>query len=191
MVKRAAAMMWMAAVGLGLGAEAMAQGRSPLEIRDIRLDDKLSSPEYEVNRITTQPGRKKWFEATVFYETEPEWIDELEFSYYFLVKTENREEPFIVFSGTVTYIDVPEGRHMATAYLHPHTVLRYGEVERVGVEVKFRGRLVARRSEPEAGGQAWWERLPPRAGYVLNRKQTPFAFINVDDYEAIKTETAR
>jgi hypothetical protein len=55
----------------------------------------------------------------------------------------------------------------------------------VGLVITSQGRVLAMESNPSSQ-ERWWERATPRAGFVLNRMQTPFAMINFDDYESIK-----
>ena len=89
----------------------------------------------------------------------------------------------------MTYVNIQKGKHKSDMYLHPSTIARYGDVQRVGVVISSQGRVLAMESLP-ANNQRWWEQLTPLDGYVLNRMQTPFAMIYFDDYEAIKPSTA-
>lgn len=144
---------------------------------------KVRTPEYRITTGTMQGRSREWYQITAEYDTAPEWVDEMTFQFYVLVKGHSKHT---LFRGDVTYVNIERGnRHKSVMYLHPSTVARYGEVERVAVLIMHEGRLVAMESEPSSA-QRWWEQLTPVSGYVLNRMQTPFAMINFDDYEAIK-----
>ena len=162
-----------------------AAGERPLEIRDIS-GMKVLTPEYTLKKGQVSAQTRNWFQITTQYDTKPEWLDEVDFTYYVLVKNKDpKGPPQILYRGNVTYVNVEKGKHKSDMYLHPSTLARFGDVQAVGVEVKVQGRIVARESKPSSN-QAWWEQLAPREGVLLNRMQTPFAMLNFDDYEMIK-----
>jgi hypothetical protein len=150
---------------------------------------KLPTPEYEVKRVSLQGAQtKQWFQITVKYQTAPEWMDELNFKYYALVKNKEAaagQAPYICFSGDVAYVNVEKGSHESDIYVHPSTLKRFGDVEAVAVQVFYKGQLVGMEMDPPSS-QRWWEQVAPQPGYLLNRMETPFAMINFDNYEAIK-----
>ena len=132
---------------------------------------------------------------TTEYSTAPEWMDELEFRYYALVQSKKGKKEYTLLRGDVTYVNIERNagggpRHKSVVYLHPTTLARYGEVERLAVLIYYQGRLIGIESEPSTK-QRWWEQLTPKSGYVLNRLESPFAMINYDDYEAIKAKSDR
>ncbi len=45
-------------------------------------------------------------------------------------------------------------------------------------------------TESTAQTANWWDRFPPIDGVLLNRAQTPFAFVDYDLYEQIKPAAA-
>lgn len=129
-----------------------------------------------------------WWRVVVDYETAPEWIDELEFTYYVYMKDQSNKGAEVMFRGTVTYINVPKGRHLSDMFLHPNVLARLGRVEQVAVVVKAKGAMVA--TESTAQTPNWWDRFSPVDGVLLNRAQTPFAFIEFDSFDAIKPAAA-
>jgi hypothetical protein len=153
---------------------------------------KAKTPEYQAKYVTAQQRSRDWFKVEVIYDTEPEWLDEVSLTYYVVVKAKQpiagRSSLYTLFKGDVTYINVEKGRHKSDMYLHPSTLARLGDVERVATVVSTGGRVVVMEGVPSLSGAnpRWWEQLPPQEGYLLNRTQTPFAMINFDDYEAIK-----
>jgi hypothetical protein len=95
---------------------------------------------------------------------------------------------YTMFSATVTYVDVSKGkRHMSTMFLRPATVERYGAVEWAGVKVYIKGKdtPVAMAQMPD-DPRPWTVSYPTREGVLLNRDQTPFAQVAIDNYETIK-----
>ncbi len=178
-------------ISISFSTDLLAQGGTPLRIRDISSDE-LPTPDYQVRRVSLGSGEtKRWTLIEVEYETAPEWIDQVDFRYYALVENDEGEgrDRFILFRGEVSNVNVARGRHTSVMYLHPSTIERYSDVERVAVEVRVAGRLVATDSDPSADSR-WWEQLSPTDGYLLNRLETPFAMLNFDNYEALKAGSA-
>ena len=129
-----------------------------------------------------------WWRVVVDFETAPDWLDELEFTYYVYMKDQSNKGAEVMFRGAVTYVNVPKGRHQSDMFLHPSTMSRMGRVEFVAVIVKHRGAVVA--TESTATTPNWWERFSPTDGVLLNRSQTPFAFVDYDSFNAIKPAAA-
>lgn len=151
---------------------------------------KVKTPDYQVKPAQPTQRMREWYKVELVYETEPEWMDEVSITYYVVVKAKQPQpgrSAFTLFKGDVTYINIEKGRHKSDIYLHPSTLARFGDVERVAALVNTGGRLVAMDGLPSGSTSSrWWEQLAPQEGYLLNRMQTPFAMINFDDYEAIK-----
>jgi len=161
--------------------------RSPLNIRKVD-GGKLATPVFAVKGNQSSTGKaKEWFQIYAEYDTEVEWVDELNFTFYVLVKGKARGAPAqTLFKGETTYIHVPAGnKHIADMYIHPNIIARFGDVERVAVEVRQGGRVLERGGKPPPS-EPWWERLAPVEGVLLNRNETPWALVNSDDYEIIK-----
>ena len=172
-------------------ADAQAPGApsTPLLIR--KVDAKpVNSPEYQIRNYPLTPRGVRWLQVIVDYDTAPEWVDEATFTYYVLLKAKRAEagrSPFTLFKGEVTNVNIARGKHKGDIYMHPSTLARFGDIERVAVMVNVGGRMVALDGQPSGTAQQrWWEQLAPMEGYLLNRMQTPFAMVNFDDYEAIK-----
>jgi hypothetical protein len=157
-----------------------------LKIDKVSLS-KQPTPEYEVKRISVSGSKtRQWLQIAVKYQTAPDWIDELNFRYYALVKVKQPapgQPAYVCFSGAVDYVNIAKGSHEADIYLHPSTLARFGDVEQVAVQVFAKGQLVG--MEP-ANPVRFWEQLPPQSGFLLNRMETPFAMVAFDNYEAMK-----
>ncbi len=164
------------------------QERDVLRIRRVE-GDLVRAPQYQVTGGTRTQRQRQWLQVRTEFETAPEWIDEITFTYYIVLR--NRRPPegeaeYNLFRGESTYVNVARTRTgQSTVFLHPSTVERYGDLERVGVVVSSQGRVLGMASNPSSD-QRWWEQLPPRSGFVLTRMQTPFAMVNFDDFEAVK-----
>jgi len=156
----------------------------------------VKTPEYNTSVSRGKAPAGNWAQILVTFETTPEWINELVFQYYVLCynKTSERDpgrKEYTLFKGAVTHRDVPRGKSRQTAmYLRPNTLARYGNVVAVAVEVLYNGEVVDLKSE-EGGAKIpkdWWKspELTVKDGYLFNRQETPFAFVNPDDFEAVK-----
>ena len=162
-----------------------------VRIKKIVPNGKVPTPEYKLLTGQVMSQKRNWFQVVVDYETAPEWMDDLTFTYYIVTEGKTAGSKFTLFRGDVTYVNIAKGRHRSDMYLHPSTLERYGVVQRVGVVISSQGRVLAMDSLPASGGTRWWEKLTPLDGFVLNRMQTPFAMIYFDDYEAIKPTVAK
>lgn len=136
---------------------------------------------------------REWVEMTVQYDTDPEWLDEVAFTFYALLKNRATGD-YSLLKGVVTYMDVARGRaHQGVAYIRPNALARLGDVVGVAVEAQVKGEVVSSYSEGKLGPnvklpQDWWlnPKLAPKEGYIVDKSRTPFALVNFDDYEATK-----
>ncbi len=171
--------------------------RTVLRIKDMAKPGKeslVASPEID-GRVKSS-GRtvrnRRWAALEVFYETAPEWIDEISISFYVLCQNAKTKE-YHFFQTAVSYLDIEKGNHVATAMLPPSAVARYGEPISYGVEISVAGEKVAMKSA-DIGGEAWWaasldklgDRVTRHAGYLKDRSLTPFGVTHVDEYEAVR-----
>jgi hypothetical protein len=163
-----------------------AGGRNPVSLRKVD-GKKETTPVYAVKGAGASGRSKEWFRVFAEYDTDAKWLDEVSFTFYVLVKGKTPDvPPFTLFKGETSYIHVPEGKkHEADMFLHPNVLARYGDIERVAVEVRIGGRVVGRDGKPTPTS-AWWEQFAPNEGSLLNRGQTPFALVDYDNYEIIK-----
>lgn len=161
----------------------------PLLVRKIS-GSKVETPQYQIRKSQFVGVTRQWFQIIVDYDTAPNWLDEATFTYYVAMLNKNPEpgaNPRTFFKGEVSYINIARGKHRSDIYLHPSTVARFGDIERMAVIVTVGGRVVALDGIPSnTAQQRWWEQVAPQGGYLLNRSETPFAMLNFDDYEAVK-----
>lgn len=157
------------------------------QIKRIELKKDLATPQYQLSQNQMQGRQRKWAGISTEYDTDALWTDELTFTYYVLVRGKSVGAPKeSLFRGKVSYINIERGRgHKSDVYLHPSTLSRFGDIEKIAVLVEANGKLVAGDALPKTN-QRWWEQYTPVDGMLLNRMQTPFAMIGFDDYEAVK-----
>jgi len=192
------------------GLEAAAQtapaaGKAPiLAIRDlsgIRTRDRANTPVYGGSMAGSSAVPREWGVIRVEYDSYPEWIDALTIEYHVLsLKTEKGQRLYSYYKRTVRYRDIARGRkHSAVVYLMPPALLRYGDPVAVTVEFTYGGELVATQGEMEASmkktlPEDWHKKkevlnsaaVTARHDYLINREDSPFAFVNMDDYEFIE-----
>lgn len=167
----------------------------------------VNTPSYG---ISDEPGIAKtgkapeWRRINVEYHTTPEWINELKIDFIVVLKSERKAgQPvpmYSVYKKSVTYIDVEADRkHFASVFLHPNAEKRYGTTVAAAVILSADGVVIEEygevaSSERKSFGDNWWKNprimesdvMIPRAGYLLNKKESPFIFMNIDSYEVIK-----
>ena len=185
------AAIWLAAgTALAQTASAAAAGGSDvLRIRKMAPVPGTKTPVFRTATASQASAKQPdWWRWMVEFETAPDWVDELEFTYYVYMKDQSNKGAEVMFRGTVTYVNVAKGRHYSDMFLHPNTIARLGLVKQIAVVVKARGAVVA--TESTATKANWWDGFSPVDGVLINRAQTPFAFIDYDLYEAIKPAAA-
>ena len=191
-------------IGFVFAGAAFAQERrasaTKLKIRKLNGLGTRSLVDTPVFRNNASQGTKrgaKWHQVSVVYDTAPEWIDELTVEFHVLAVTDDpktRKKVFTLYKLLVKYSDVAQGRgHVATAFLRPTAVTRYGNPIAVATIFSIGGKVVGEESQTtENLPQKWWssqrvlDRVTVRKGYLLNRSQSPWALVDYDAYEVIK-----
>jgi hypothetical protein len=156
------------------------------------------TPEYDV-RVKgaggSNQGKGEWLEVRAEFDTAPRWVNEVTFKYYVLMEAKSAEDvpkKNNLFTGSVTYVNIPKGnRYRSAIYLDPFTHQRYGQVKAVAVEVVHEGRTVDMKTDAKVQTK-WWEQIPnPINGLLLNKNDTPFAFVDYDEYPMIKRKSVQ
>jgi len=171
------------------GTAAPAAGRTANIVRANRIEEsKQRTPDYNVNTDEQRAKVREWSRINVSYDTAPDWIDEMEVRFYVGVKGKNTGA--VMFQATVTFVDVPRGSHAEAVFLSPGALERYGSVEAMAAEFFVKGEKVAVVTHPAVSPVAapWWASgsLKTIEGRLLNRAQTPFAFVAIDGHNEIK-----
>lgn len=164
--------------------------------------EKVGSPDYTVSvrGLRSPPGtsgRVEWLRVYAEYDTAPNWIDEITFTFYVVLRGNADDLPegadqSNLFSGSVTYIHVPKARRMvADLFLDPNTLARYGEPTHSAVVVTINGQPAAGQANPQIAPNTprqnfWWEQRTPNAVPLLSRKETPFIMVDHDRLPTIQ-----
>lgn len=161
----------------------------------------IKTPEYRTSNSRSPTRPREWAQILLTYDTAPEWIDVLTIQYHVMSVTKvDGQREYSLYTLTIDYLDVERGReHQSTVFLTPAAVKRYGPPVAVHVQLLVGGVPVASEDDLDASmkGQLpeqWWENrqvldsehLTTRQGYLLRRSETPFAFVNIDDYEVMR-----
>ncbi len=197
-----ASLVWSQAVRPHAGVRAGEGGGPVAKIRKLVGLNKQTwerSPEYKTNSgrgAMKQAG--DWPQIVVTYETEPEWIDELVIQYFAMTcKTgEDGKKAYSLFRTSVRYVDVQKDRiHTGSAFLRPTAIKRFGNLIAIAVEISVQGKTVDEKGEDDIKmPDKWWKDptvvdrkdVTVRDGYLMDRSLSPFALINIDDYEVAK-----
>ncbi len=167
----------------------------------IRRMPRLNSRTDWVQRTPVYAGTasrrpRDWGVFEVVFDSSPEWIDELVVTFHVMLQSADprEERPFSLCRVTSRYIDVAQGRgRQVSAVLLPSALLRHGRPIGFAVEFAIGGQVVAAESSATEAflRDRWWEnpqvvdspRTTQREGYLLERADTPFALLNIDDNE--------
>lgn len=179
--------------GSSVQPAAKAAGKEGAVIRKMEStgpNTRVKTPKFNNDANEPQAKAENWARISVQYETDVEWTDALEFRYMVIVK-HPKTSAFSMFPVAVTYIDIPKGkRHTSTVFLRPNTLKRYGNVEWAGVKIYLKGKdtpvAVAQMPNDPRPWTAKLPKLTTKNGVLLNRDQTPFAQVAIDNYETIK-----
>jgi hypothetical protein len=165
---------------------------SLINIRNVQATS-VKSPEYSVSvsgMSTKRDGRQNWMMVSAEYDILPPWTDEVTFTFYVVLEAKAgdlkaRSELKNMFTGTVTYMNVKRGRHMATMFLDPNTFERYGRPIAVSVVVNVEGQAAGGAANPTTQ-TAWWTTQTPIAIPLLRRDESPFRFVEIEAHNTIK-----
>lgn len=185
-------------------APAAAAKGNPLRIRRMPKPGRASmvrTPEFQTSLGRSSRSRKpqEWALFELEYETAPEWIDSLDFAYSVMTRTKGADgkDAYSLFQLRATYIDIQKGEHASCVVLAPNTLARFGEPVAIAIEVSQDGTLLAAETEVADASlqkvKEWWKNpqiidspIVTRREGLLERSKTPFALINMDDYEVVK-----
>lgn len=153
---------------------------------------------------------KVWTQIEVVYETarsDDEWLSDLTFSYYALAKRTDKEKGvlYTMYRKNIHYVDIEMSRkpltHRSSVFLRPSAIKRNGELVAVAVEISYNGQIVDKATEyspgiqlPKSENDEWWKNTVITESKIttvdndslLDRAHSPWALINIDDYEVIK-----
>ena len=180
-----------------------------VKIKNMPKADKVTmqTPEFQVRGGTPQALTRRpreWAVIDVTYETKSQtkWIDNVTATFYVLTDgvTPDKKRELSFYTKSVRYVNVPDGDHRASVVLAPSTLERYGKVVAIACEITADGALLPdvktefTTSDLNAFKDDWWKNpqvldapiTKKRDGFLLERSETPFGLINIDDYEVVK-----
>ncbi len=177
-----------------LAALCFAAAATASQAEDIRIrrvsHSVLNTPSYNMDLRQPTARARRWVQLECQFDTREDWTDDLEFTFYVLLRSDNPREPLVLLTGTVAYVHVPAGRqHVSWFYIHPNVIARFGAVEGVAVELRQRGRPIAAEASSAQHRQQyrqWIERLPAREGLLMLPADTPFAMYAPDLQQMIR-----
>ena len=182
-----------------LDAQAQRTARGRVRITDLDVNYTLS-PKYQDESTSAARRNLQWAQIMLEYESEArrgEWIDEIIFDW--AVAVVNPDGPPLLLKNTVTYTDVKDGRHHAAMYIRPRLIERYYRDNRIDrdhiafrINVTVSGEDMGTFNKSERSmPRGWWSFSEPRVilleGELLTRLDTPFAPLDYDYYEHIKS----
>jgi len=160
----------------------------------------VRTPEFQTSLGRSSRNRRprEWAVFEVEYETAPDWLDSLDITYYVMTYSKGRDgkDAYTLFQLRATYLDIQKGEHTGCVVLAPNTLARFGAPVAIAAEISDEGQVVesdtftADNKLPTAD---WWKnpnvvdsQIVSRREGLLERSKTPFALINMDDYEVVK-----
>jgi hypothetical protein len=150
-------------------------------------------------RAVRQP--QDWQHVYLQYEVLLPWIDEMAVQFFVLSMQRDPEtgaNQYSLFRKNISYLDLEGGRdrlRRAEAFLRPAALKRFGRVVAFAAVVSIGGTVVATPGESGIDlPEVWWDNplvldnplLSLRDGYLLDRTETPWSFINYDDADYIR-----
>lgn len=183
-----------------IGTFAVSQAQTPArepQAGDFRIvsmhHELLPAPNYSangggtMNKSSTLFGQ--WLRIETTFESRLDWADDVKLVCYAVLGKQNETK---LFKGEVTHVNVMKGpQHYSAMFMPPAGVRRFGSgrVEKVAVQLFYRGRLFDTKFDPPST-QRWWETFTPQQQPLLNPMQTPWAMIAHDHYEAIQPSSS-
>ena len=153
------------------------------------------SPKFDAKGVSSSDEDRDWLILRAFYETAPDWTDDVTVTFYALFKPDPRDDKqadpsrrYVLFSGETSYFNLKRGNHNAFMFIHPDTLERYGDVERIAVQLRHKGQDAGSMSDPKSP-EGWWTQLQPVSGQLLSRDHTPFDNVNRGFYDMMRTAT--
>ncbi len=195
-----------ATVGVGGAAAEAAPVRGVINVKELVGTGRRAltpTPEFEVKNVRKSSTRPRdWAQITVRFDVAPEWIDNLVIEYHVLSMTRREgQNVYSLMRQTVEHLDVERGRdRLSAVFVPPAAVKRHGPPVAVYARFVVDGQMVAEVNEVDAAARQsglpedWWQNrlvldnpnVTVRDGNLWKLFATPFAFINMDDYEVMR-----
>src|ERR671923_227455 len=139
----------------------------------------VATPDYGIGQYRAT-ANERWLEVEVEFNCGPDWTDELTLKYYILFNGR-------LLAGEVTHVNIPPGLNRSVMYVLPVALARFGgnrtllpnAFQNIAVQIVQGGAVKDESSLARAPAQ-WFATLPPIAGFILNKNETPFAPLSWD-----------
>jgi hypothetical protein len=164
--------------------------------------DKAQLPT-EISKVS--PGSKvlgeDWYSIEVKFDTTEDFTEEITVKFYtdMIDTLKEGNANTVVLTSETTFINVPKGNgHLATAYLHPSSILRYGgttgkdgiKKANIHVELMENGRSAGPGEDLRPENQAnWYTSFTQVPGVLLSLKDSPFWPYEMLKFNQIKSST--
>lgn len=193
-----------------LSSSALAQRKSPPRIllKDVEINQ-VKTPDFQDDSHPKASNDGEWLQIVIPFSSAggvDGWLDNVTFDWSVLLLEGTTKR--LLMHRSVTYLDVENERrdHYAAVWIRPRTLRRYyGETRRVSprnilvhVAVKVDNVKVREQQFPadasKTGAPArWWSIDDPKVVTVVNRMllmrpETPFAALNDDFWEVVKSD---
>jgi len=144
--------------------------------------------------------KELWGKVSCVYDTNKEWLNEIELKYYVLVfkKPKNKKrtpmkDGYLIFSGKVTYLNVPAGKkHLSNMYIHPYTLKRFGDIKEIRIEAWYNNNMVSSLENSFSSKKEkyylkdWVSKFKEYPSGLMRVNNTPFIFDGGNALEQIK-----
>ena len=192
-----------------------AEAESPstqVKVTSLKMDriKAMESPMLEPGGMSLPNKPKKWMflEASMKVDARdpvlrgtPDYLDQVSVRFYFSAKTPAKEKPagVLLLTKEIKYINIPVGASETVnmcVFMSPASIKRLTDSESVGnnifedvgMEVEYRGKVVATYPPQRGNKPSWWKnpKLIPSSTYpILAKDETPFAIFWYDRYPEI------
>jgi len=172
-----------------------------IKFEKINLPDIFKSSGSGSSSAAPKVLSEDWYVIEVKFDTEEELTEEVTVKFFTdMVDTlKEAKSSTVILTSEVTFINVPKGNgHLATAYLHPSAVKRYGGtggakgIKKANVHVDLiengqsTGAGIDFRQEKEANWYTMFTQIP---GILVNLKDSPFWPSETLKFNQIKATT--
>lgn len=139
---------------------------------------------------TAKPGSRElgedWYSIEVKFDTTADLTEEITVKFYtdMIDTLKEGNANTVILTAEVTFVNVPKGvGHVATAYLHPSAILRYGgttgkdgiKKANIHVDLMENGRSVGTGIDLRPDNQAnWYTSFTQVPGVLVTLKDSPF-----------------
>jgi len=191
-----------ASVFLGIfPAQAQKEPSAKLVVGSLKFD-KIDLPsELKTVKAGAKELGEDWYSIEVKFDTTDDITEEITVKFYtdMIDTLKEGSGNTVVLTSETTFINVPKGNgHLATAYLHPSAILRYGgttgkdgiKKANIHVELMENGRSAGPGMDLRPDNQAnWYTSFTQVPGILVSVKDSPFWPYEILKFNQIKSST--